>query len=88
MGKIIMIYLIIINLYGYFIMHNDKERAKQGKYRIPEATLWKVTMIGGAIGTAVGMKVFRHKTQHATFRFGFAFFAVIDILIISYLLFF
>jgi uncharacterized membrane protein YsdA (DUF1294 family) len=88
MGKIVMIYLIIINLYGYFIMYNDKERAKQGKYRIPEATLWRVTIMGGAIGTAVGMKAFRHKTQHATFRFGFTFFAVMDILIACYILFF
>ncbi|PLS19759.1 DUF1294 domain-containing protein [Bacillus sp. M6-12] len=76
-----------MNLYGYFIMYSDKERAKAGQYRIPEATLWKVTLIGGAIGTWLGMKSFKHKTKHATFKFGFTAIAVLEIILVIYMIF-
>lgn len=67
-------------------MYDDKEKAKSGQYRIKESTLWKVTLFGGAVGSTIGMKLFRHKTKHASFKFGYPILAVIQVSIILYLL--
>ena len=50
--KNIVIYFIIINLIGFFIMWLDKRKAKKGAWRIPEKTLFIITALGGGIGTA------------------------------------
>ena len=44
--KNILIYLLIINLIGFFLMWSDKRKAKKGKWRIPEQTLFIVTALG------------------------------------------
>ena len=62
--KNIIIYFIIINIFGFFIMWLDKQKAKKGRWRIPEKTLFIVTALGGGIGTIAGMYTFRHKTQN------------------------
>ena len=69
--KNIIIYFIIINLLGFFIMCLDKQKAKKGSWRIPEKTLFIITAIGGGIGTTAGMYTFRHKTQKLGFVIGF-----------------
>ena len=63
----IIIYFIIINLIGFFIMWIDKRKAIKGSWRIPEKTLFLITALGGGIGTIAGMYVFRHKTQKLNF---------------------
>ena len=59
----IIIYLIIINIIGFLVMYIDKQKAKKGKWRIPEKTIFIITVLGGGIGTISGMYAFRHKTQ-------------------------
>ena len=61
--KNIIIYFIIINILGFLIMFIDKQKAKKGKWRIPEKTIFIVTALGGGIGTIAGMYTFRHKTK-------------------------
>jgi uncharacterized membrane protein YsdA (DUF1294 family) len=73
--------LILINLIGFFIMGEDKRRARIHQYRIPERTLWLFAFIGGAIGTTLGMKIFRHKTKHTSFKIGFPLLAIIEIIL-------
>ena len=53
--KNIIIYFIIINIIGFLIMFIDKQKAKKGKWRIPEKTLFIITALGGGIGTIAGM---------------------------------
>ena len=67
---IILIYLAAVNLFGLIIMGVDKSRAKRRKWRIPEATLFLVAIIGGSIGSIAGMYLFRHKTKHWYFVVG------------------
>ena len=56
---------------GYFaIMGIDKRKAIKGAYRIPEATLFCVALLGGSLGTTLGMNLFRHKTKHWYFVVG------------------
>ena len=55
----------------FFLMGYDKGRAKQRGARINEATLFAWALLGGAPGGWLGMRVFRHKTRHRSFRWGF-----------------
>ena len=68
--KYFLIYLCLINLIGCFAMFLDKQKAKRDKWRIPEKTLFLLALIGGSLGTTLGMHVFHHKTKHWYFKFG------------------
>ena len=80
----IIIYFIVINIIGFFIMWLDKRKAKKGAWRIPEKTLFIITAIGGGIGTTAGMYAFRHKTQKIQFVIGFPFITILEIITIIY----
>ena len=82
--KYILIYLGVINLIGFFAMFLDKQKAKRGKWRIPEKTLFLLAVIGGSLGTTLGMHVFRHKTKHWYFKFGMPMILIVQIVLIIY----
>lgn len=63
-------YLTIINAVAFILMLLDKEKARQKKWRIKEATLIGVSVIGGSAGGLLGMYLFRHKTRHPKFTVG------------------
>lgn len=86
--KNILIYLLVINLIGFYMMWSDKRKAKKGKWRIPEQTLFIVTAIGGGIGTIAGMYTFRHKTQKLKFTIGLPALVILEIVAIIYIRFF
>jgi uncharacterized membrane protein YsdA (DUF1294 family) len=79
-------FYLIINIIGLFFMWDDKNRAIKHKYRIRERTLWLIAFFGGAVGTTVGMQVFRHKTKHLSFKLGFPFLAIAEIIMLLYLI--
>lgn len=80
----IIIYFIVINIIGFFIMWLDKRKAIKGSWRIPEKTLFIITALGGGIGTIAGMYTFRHKTQKIQFVVGFPFITILEIVTIVY----
>ena len=86
--KNIIIYFIIINILGFLIMFIDKQKAKKGKWRIPEKTIFIVTALGGGIGTIAGMYTFRHKTQKVGFVVGLPLITIVKIKKIIYFLYF
>ncbi|KGM44902.1 DUF1294 domain-containing protein [Neobacillus niacini] len=73
-----------MNLIGMIVMKVDKERAKKHQYRISEKTLWLIALFGGAVGTTLGMQLFRHKTKHLSFKVGFPFLAAAEIILLGY----
>jgi uncharacterized membrane protein YsdA (DUF1294 family) len=79
---VFLIYLVIINIVGFAIMGIDKSKAKKGKWRIPEKTLFAIAIIGGSIGTNLGMKHFRHKTAHKTFVYGMPAILIFQIIMV------
>lgn len=85
--KNILIYLLIINLIGFYMMWSDKRKARKGKWRIPEQTLFIVTALGGGIGTIAGMYKFRHKTQKLKFIIGLPTLMILEIALVLYLIF-
>ena len=68
--KFLYLYLLIINALGFLLMLADKYKARNGLWRIPEATLMGVAALGGSIGSLAGMYLVRHKTQHPKFTVG------------------
>ena len=68
--KIFLYYVLVINLYGIFVMYSDKNKSKRGKWRTPENTLFAIAFAYGALGIFLGMRLFRHKTKHNKFVIG------------------
>ena len=81
-------YLILINVLGLVFMLADKRRAKKNRWRIPEARLMAVALLGGSLGILLGMHLFRHKTKHLKFAIGvpviFAVQVVLAVLALPY----
>ena len=77
---IAMVYCIVINIIGFAIMGIDKKRAIRGAFRISEASLFSVALIGGALGCTLGMHLFHHKTKHWYFRYGMPAIFVVQVL--------
>lgn len=63
-------YLALVNLIGFAAMGIDKRRAAKKLWRIPESTLFIIALIGGSIGSIIGMRIFHHKTRHWYFVYG------------------
>lgn len=63
-------YLIVINFIGFLSMFLDKRRARKHLWRIPEKTLFLIALLGGSIGSILGMHLFHHKTKHWYFLWG------------------
>jgi len=82
----LLIYLIVINIIGLFSMYIDKRKAIKKKYRIPEKTLFGIAIIGGSLGSYIGMRIFRHKTRHWYFAYGIPLIYAIQIIVLYFVL--
>ncbi len=85
---VIGIYLLAVNLIGFALMGIDKRKAKKRAFRIPEATLFLVAIIGGSIGSILGMHLFHHKTRHWYFLYGMPAILVLQIILVVFFVFF
>lgn len=82
MRTLLIIYIITINLIGFFIMGIDKRRARKNKWRIQEKTLFLIALLFGSIGVLTGMYVFRHKTRHLSFKLGIPAILICQVLLV------
>ena len=72
-------YILCVNLLTFIIYGVDKWKARHAQWRIPEATLLGLAVIGGSIGAWLGMKVWHHKTLHNKFRYGVPLILILQI---------
>ena len=79
MHKVAFLYVIIMNIIGDMMMGIDKSRAKRHAWRIPERTLFLISLLGGSVGSLAGMYLFRHKTKHMKFVIGMPLILLIQI---------
>lgn len=70
MIKVLICYLIGINLAALIACALDKSRAVRGMWRIPERTLIGMAVLGGSVGLLAGMYICHHKTLHKKFTIG------------------
>lgn len=78
--KLLILYLLIINASGFLLMLVDKIKAKKNLWRIPEAAFFVIAVIGGSIGSLVGMYLCRHKTKHFHFILGMPLILAIQVM--------
>ena len=82
--QVIIIYFVVINLLTFITYGIDKLKAKRSKWRISEATLLALAVVGGSLGAWLGMKVWHHKTLHMKFKYGIFTIFMIQLLAVGY----
>ena len=65
----------------------DKLRARKRAFRIPESTLFVIALMGGSLGTTIGMHLFHHKTRHWYFLYGMPAILFLQIAIVALLIY-
>lgn len=87
--KILIVYLVLVNITAFAMYGIDKRQAVKLKWRIPEKTLLLVALVGGGIGAFAGMRIFRHKTKHWQFMIGVPACILLHVvLVVAYIWFF
>ena len=86
MFQFLSIYLLAMNLLLFVLMGIDKQMAKRGKWRIRERTLFTIALAGGSIGGILGMQLFRHKTRHSSFKYGFPAILIAELAVIGWVM--
>ena len=84
--NIILGYLLAVNIATFFLYGIDKYKAKKGRWRISEATLLMMAVIGGSIGAWAGMRLLHHKTMHKKFKYGIPIIIILQVALAVYLL--
>lgn len=79
------VYLLIVNAIGLALMLSDKYRAKKNMWRIRESVLLGTAILGGSIGTWLGMRIFHHKTKHLQFSLGLPLMIALQIVLAVWL---
>ena len=82
---IIIYYLLVINAVAFIVYGIDKLKARKGRWRISEATLLLLALVGGSIGAWLGMKVWQHKTMHLKFKYGLPAILLLQLALAVYL---
>ena len=83
--NIILGYLLAVNIATFFLYGIDKYKARKGRWRISEATLLMMAVIGGSIGAWSGMRLWHHKTMHKKFKYGIPVIIIMQIALVTYL---
>ena len=84
--KLFSVYLLLVNIVGFSLMGIDKKRAVRGAWRISEASLFLLALLGGALGCTLGMHYFHHKTRHWYFRYGMPAIFTVELLLFCFCL--
>lgn len=80
--KIFAGYVLIMSIIGFLSMYIDKRKAIKHQWRIPEKTLFIIALLGGSIGSNLGMTICRHKTKHWYFVIGMPVILILQIIIV------
>ena len=78
-------YLLAVNTLTFLLYGIDKYKAKKARWRISEATLLMMAVIGGSIGAWAGMRLWHHKTMHKKFKYGIPLIILLQIALVFYL---
>ena len=85
--KYILIAFAVLNIVTFFVYSIDKLKAKKGWWRVSERTLLLLAFLGGSIGARLAMQRFRHKTQHAKFKYGVPFALLLHLALAGWLVY-
>ncbi|MHC4339702.1 MAG: DUF1294 domain-containing protein [Planctomycetota bacterium] len=68
MLRVLIAYLVFVNLLTYAVYWMDKRRAERGRRRISERELLLWALAGGTVGALLAMRRLRHKTKKRSFQ--------------------
>ena len=77
-------YIVLSNIVAFVAYGADKMKAKNHQWRIPEATLLGLAVIGGSVGALAGMYTFHHKTRKPKFAIGVPLILMIQVAALYY----
>lgn len=63
-------------------MKYDKKQAILHRWRVPEKTLWLISILFGSLGSTLGMWHYAHKSSKKKFFIGFPLLCIVQIIII------
>lgn len=76
-------YMLLMSLILFIVMGTDKRLAIKKSRRVPEAALFWLAALGGGLGGVAGMSVFRHKTQHTSFKVGMPLLFLLNLAVLA-----
>ncbi len=76
--KVLLVYLVLINIITFIFYGIDKQKARKHKYRYSEAFLMTLAVLGGSIGGILAVYGFRHKTKHKKFTIGLPLILILE----------
>lgn len=83
--SVLLLYILLISSFTFILMFIDKRKAIKKDFRISESTFIKLSLLGGALGTYLGMYLFRHKTLHKKFYIGIPLIMIFNIICLVYI---
>ena len=78
-------YLLVVTTLTFLLYGIDKYKAKKARWRISEATLLMMAVVGGSIGAWAGMRLWHHKTMHKKFKYGIPLIILLQVALVFYL---
>lgn len=84
--ELILSYALVINIISFVTMYHDKQKARNSQWRVPERNFFLLAIAGGSLGIFFGMRLFRHKTKHLSFKVVIPVIFFIQIVLLSYYL--
>lgn len=84
--RLIVYYLIGVNLLTFIAYGIDKYKARHKQWRITEASLLLLAILGGSPAALLAMRLFHHKTLHKKFRYGVPAILLIQLTIVIFLI--
>ncbi len=76
------IYLVVVNIIAVGVTVSDKKKAQHHQWRVKEATLLLIALLGGSVGMFITMKIIRHKTQKAKFMIGIPVIFILQVVLL------
>ena len=77
-------YIAVMSIIAFLMYGADKMLAMKQKWRISEALLLLIALVGGSMGALLGMIVFRHKTHHLKFQIGVPVILLLQVVTVGY----
>lgn len=85
---LLVLFFVALNILSFFLIKTDKKRAIDHRWRVPERIIFILAFAGGAIGTYLGMIIFRHKTRHYLFTRGITVLIVLNVFIFYFIFYY
>jgi len=84
--KILLAYLIVINIVTLIVFGKDKINAMGKRSRIRIVTLLGLAFIGGSVGGLIAMYAFHHKTKQDYFTVGIPLIIIMQMVVLFFLM--